>query len=210
MTFIVYGLNGQHELMPLDRLFERRIVEKTGAAAAAHAIDPQQDHGAPGPRPPSAADSAYRKVDELGREGPALYAAQIMTAPVVTITPDTDVAEALQLFQARRFRHVPVVSVEDGLVGMVSDRDILRHLAGLTGDLREQVPHQPPGPVMQLMTPRVLTASADTEVRYIARLFVERRVGAMPVVAEGAVAGIITRSDILRAVMRHFVLELWI
>jgi len=60
------------------------------------------------------------------------------------------------------------------------------------------------------MTPEVLTASTDTDIRYIARLFVERRIGAMPIVRNNKLAGIITRSDILSAVMRHFNLEIWV
>ncbi len=59
------------------------------------------------------------------------------------------------------------------------------------------------------MTPRVLTASVDTDVRYIARLFAEQHIGAMPVAKEGELKGIITRSDLLGAVMRHYGLELW-
>lgn len=60
------------------------------------------------------------------------------------------------------------------------------------------------------MTSNVLSASSDTDVRYIARLFVENRIGAMPVVLKnGNLAGIITRSNILDAVMRHFNMELW-
>ncbi|MFV2031347.1 MAG: CBS domain-containing protein [Gammaproteobacteria bacterium] len=55
----------------------------------------------------------------------------------------------------------------------------------------------------------VLTASEDTDVRYIARLFVEQRIGALPIVADGELKGIVTRSDVLSAVMRHFVLQLW-
>lgn len=210
MTFIIYGLNGRHDLMPLDRLFERRIVEKTQAATAAHAVDPKQDHDARDRRPPAVAEHAYRMVDRIKQEGRALFAAQIMTSPVVTMTPDAAIAEALQLFQARRLRHVPVVSSGGMLVGMVSDRDILRHMAGVTENLQPQSLHETTGKVMQLMSPHVLTASADTDVRYIARLFVEQRVGAMPIVTDGEVVGIITRSDILRAVMRHFALELWI
>jgi len=40
MTFIIYWLNGINELMPLERLFEQRTVEKTLASAAKRAIDP--------------------------------------------------------------------------------------------------------------------------------------------------------------------------
>ena len=56
----------------------------------------------------------------------------------------------------------------------------------------------------------VLTAVETTDVRLIARLFVEYHIGAVPVLAGHEIAGIITRSDVLRAVMLHYGLELWV
>ncbi len=49
----------------------------------------------------------------------------VMTTPVVVITPDTEVEEAMALMTDRRIRHVPVVS-EDTLVGMISIGDLVR------------------------------------------------------------------------------------
>ncbi len=60
------------------------------------------------------------------------------------------------------------------------------------------------------MKDHVLSASADTDARYIARLFVEQRIGALPMMNDQQrLAGMITRSDILKAVMIHFDLSLW-
>ena len=123
---------------------------------------------------------------------------------------DLAINEAIKLFQAKQFRHVPVLSTEGAVAGMISERDILRYLGGVTESYEQRKTQGIPSQrVTQLMQSRVLTASADTDVRYIARLFVDRRVGAMPIVTAGKLVGIITRSDILRAVMRHFELELW-
>ena len=60
------------------------------------------------------------------------------------------------------------------------------------------------------MKPRVLTANIETDVRHIVRLFIEQHIGAMPVMKAGVLEGIVTRSDVLRAVVRHFSLELWV
>jgi len=61
------------------------------------------------------------------------------------------------------------------------------------------------------MTDRVLTAHPDTEIRTIARVLFEERIGAMPIVNEaGLPKGILTRSDILRTVMNQVPFELWI
>ncbi len=215
MAFILIG-PGINRPVPLQRLFPGREVEETEEIAPKRAIDeahhPQQkfedDVLAAEQLMGGAARTAYRATEQLPQE--KLLARQIMVSPVMTLTPETTVDEAMALFHARAFRHLPVVDGEAGdLLGMISDRDLLRHLAGVTEDYRRERPHSSEAQVGQLMKSPLLTASVDTDVRYIARLFVERHIGAVPITDGGALVGIITRSDLLGSVMRHFVLELW-
>lgn len=208
-SFAIYGLNG-HELMPLEKVFKKPVVEKTAAIVAARPID-DRDH--PGVSEQQhrrhMAELAYKAVEQLPRSPSLLLAEQVMTSPVVTLTPEASITEALIQFRINAFRHVPVVTSAGRLVGIVSDRDILRYMSGLTESYQQQAPHSSDARVEQLMTPRVLTASVDTDIRYIARLFVEQHIGAIPVAKEGELKGIITRSDVLEAVMCHYSLELW-
>ena len=207
MTFFVQGLDG-HERMPLEKVFKEKMVEKTEAVTPPRAVDEdEQQQESPGRR--QQAVEAYQSVEQLPQSRAALHAEQIMRSPVVTLAPEASVDEALALFRRRRVRHLPVVSADGQLVGMVSDRDILGHLAGVTENYRRQDPQDGNTPVAGVMKSPVLTASPDTDVRYIARLFVEQRIGALPIVTDGELAGIIARSDVLAAVMRHYVLELW-
>lgn len=60
-----------------------------------------------------------------------------------------------------------------------------------------------------MMKGRVLAASLDADIRYIARLFVEQGIGAMLIVSDAYLKGIITRRDVLSAVMRYYTIELW-
>lgn len=207
MTFFVQGLDG-HERMPLEKVFKEKMVEKTEAVTPPRAVDEdEQQQESPGRR--QQAVEAYQSVEQLPQSRAALHAEQIMRSPVVTLAPEASVDEALALFRRRQVRHLPVVSADGQLVGMVSDRDILGHLAGVTENYRRQDPQDGNTPVAGVMKSPVLTASPDTDVRYIARLFVEQRIGALPIVTDGELAGIIARSDVLSAVMRHYVLELW-
>lgn len=188
MTFMIYSLNG-HERTPLEKLFKERVVE-TQSITAQRPIDERghddgsESHG----RHPSGAH-AYRMVEQLPTRPEVLLAGQVLTSPVVTLPPEATITEALQQFQANAFRHVPVVSSAARLVGIVSERDILRHLAGMTPGCQPQLP-------------------STGDVRYIARLFVEQRIGAMPVVADGVLQGIITRSEVLGAVIAVLRMEL--
>lgn len=209
-SFVTYGLNG-HELMPINQVFKQRVVERASAVKPTPATD-ERNPSASRERHdrPHRAEQAYHAVEQLRQERPIVVAEQIMVAPVVTITLDARITDALKRFQTEGFRHLPVVTADGRLVGILSDRDALRHLAGLSEGYQPQLPLDSDGTVEQLMAPRVLTASVDTDVRYIARLFVEQHIGAVPIMQAGRLAGIITRSDVLRAVMRHYALELWV
>lgn len=208
-SFGVYGLN-LHEQMPLDKVFKNPVVEKGQAINPERPIDDMEPSRIFDQRSRRyQAEQAYSGVDQLPESPAVLIAEQVMTSPVLTLTPDTSIAEALLQFQSNGFRHVPVVSSEELLVGIVSDRDILRYLAGLTESYQRQISYNRDARIEQIMTQPVLAANVDTDVRYIARLFVERRIGAMPVAKEGQLMGIVTRSDVLGAVMRHYTLELW-
>jgi len=215
MAFILIG-PGINNPVPLQRLFPARGVEEAEEIAPKRAIDeahhPQHkfedDVLTAEQVMGGAARDAYQATKQLPQE--KLLARQIMASPVLTLTPETTVDEAMTLFHARAFRHLPVVDGEVGrLLGMVSDRDLLHHLAGVTDDYRRGLPQSSVAPVSLLMKSPVLTASVDTDVRFIARLFVERHIGAVPIIDDGQLVGIITRSDLLGSVMRHFVLELW-
>lgn len=210
MTFIIQGINGS-EVMPLGQLFKPEGVAKVEASTAIHPLNEKEHHGAADKKhaQQAAVDEAYRTVNELPQVETALFAEQIMSSPVVTIIPEMTLNEAVKLFQKSQFRHLPVVSTADRLVGMISDRDILHYVGGLGENYQPLPRHNLNGHVESIMKTPVLTASQDTDVRHIARLFVSQHVGAMPIVSDGRVRGIITRNDILQAVMSNFLLELW-
>ena len=213
MFFYVQGPN-KHDLMPLERIFDKRIVNKTDGIKKSQTVAPRQFHDTGESyqhQLSSEANTAYQTIDRLPDDRPALFASQIMTFPVDTLMADTSIDHAITLFKSRQLRHLPVVSMQDKVIGMLSDRDIMQYMTGLL--LAGQASMPPPkagNQVEQLMQYPVLTAVGDTDIRYIARLFVERRIGAMPIVADGKLTGIISRSDILQAVMSHYEIELWI
>lgn len=110
--------------------------------------------------------------------------AEIMVKPVVTAAPDTSVRDARQLMAEARIRHLPVL--EGGLlVGIVSDRD----LRSAPGDAV---------PLAEIMARPVFVLSRDTPVRRAARIFRERRFGAMPVLQGRELVGIVSVVDVLR------------
>lgn len=107
--------------------------------------------------------------------------------------------DAETLMDAKRFRHVPIVDERGGLLGIVSDRDLLR----FKGNWDDAIQNH--------MTPNVLTATPDTTIAKIAQAMFENRMNSLPIVDENhKVVGILTSSDIFRSIMNHAPLDLWV
>lgn len=186
---------------PVDRLLEQRDVAATSAAARVGAVAPHAEQV-----PTQRAAATYRREQQSApRREPIVYAGQVMTAPVQTATLTQTAAEAQRLFARGHFHHLPVVDERQALRGILSDRDVLRAAVG------QLTPERIDGwPLARLMTARVISATADTEVRVLAEVMTARHFGALPIVDEHSrVVGIVTRSDILRALVHRAPLELW-
>lgn len=155
--------------------------------------------------------TGYQKQAQQERR-PAILASQIMASPVVILPPEATVAEAWELIRTKRFRHVPVVSHENKLVGIISDRDLLLEAGTICSTISPQDnAGQEQTTIQGLIRRKVLTASPDTGIREIARILFEERIGSMPIVDDkGMLVGIITRSDILRTIINNAPLDLWI
>ncbi len=210
MTFFVQGPSSQ-KLMPMVQLFNKKTIEKP------HNVDPgrvetsmHDSDNIQAAWHSGIAMQSYHAVDRLAENSSQLIARQIMTTDVTTLKKTAPVAAAIKLFRVKKFRHIPITTKNGTVEGILSERDILHYLSGINDDYtKSKLPVKANDKVSRVMKHDVLTASADTDVRYIARLFVEQHIGAMPIVIDGKIVGLITRSDVLGAVMRHFILELW-
>jgi acetoin utilization protein AcuB len=139
-----------------------------------------------------------------------LLARDWMTRKLVTLSPEASVAEALILCRERRIRHIPILE-EGRLVGIVSDRD-LRDASPALDDAQRASALQEIR-VGDVMTREVSTADPQDSIENLAQEMYELKIGSLPVVAEGpmvdeglAVAeeellGIVTSSDVMRALV---------
>lgn len=124
---------------------------------------------------------------------------EIMTREVITLRPESNLREAIAVIQKFRIRHIPVV--EDGkLVGIVTDRDIKRATPSLHGgvsqDEYERVLNETR--LFQVMTRDPLGVTPDASVKSVAKILVEKKYGALPVVSDGVLVGIVSDIDLLR------------
>ena len=123
-----------------------------------------------------------------------------MTPSPTTFGPGTDAREALARFHRDRIRHAPVV--DDGrLVGMVTERDLMRVLPTTIGRLEVETSADPVL-VGQAMTPDPIVVGPNDHMDDVARQMREHKISAVPVVQGGSLIGILTSSDLLSAFER--------
>lgn len=121
-----------------------------------------------------------------------MFVADYMTLDPVTATGDMLLAQAHDVMERHRVRHLPVVDEGGRLVGILSDRDV-RSAMGFDRTLGEKLT------VAETMTAEPVAIAANATLDEALAILAPARFGALPVVRGGRVVGILTRSDILRA-----------
>ena len=143
-----------------------------------------------------------------------MNAKDIMTAPVITITPDTAVHEIAALLIERRISGVPVAA-NGRVVGLVNEGDLLRrHEIGTESSAPAkswwaQLVERDSRPMeyvksrarqaKDFMTPQVISVTEDTPVQKIASMFAARAVRRVVVLREQRLVGIVTRANLVQA-----------
>ncbi len=187
---------------------------QTGLSRPAHveSVEASADHREERQRQESPAHSAQAAYEQQARAGSsvkrAVVAQDLMTTPVTTLSSDATLADAWETMRRDGLRHIPIVSLHGVLVGMVSDRDILRHAPELVLAANSaQAAHRRLG---EILSPRLIFAAPLTEIRQIARLMLDESIHAVPILDPlRRPIGLLSTQDLLRAVAHHGPLELW-
>ena len=140
----------------------------------------------------------------------------VMTSPVTTVRPDTPVAEAAKMMLDNHLSGLPVVSVDGDLLGIVSEGDFVRRpelhternrsrlLEFLTspGKLAEEYVLTHGRTIEEVMTGDVVTITPTTTLKEAVDLMERHHVKRLPVMSRGELVGIVSRSDLLKALTR--------
>jgi CBS domain-containing protein len=143
-----------------------------------------------------------------------MRAHQIMTKPVITVSPDATIVEAANLMLQRHVSGLPVVDGDGQLVGIVSEGDFIRRseigtqrkrgrwLRFILGPGRSAADfvHEHGRKVSDVMTKDPLTITEDMALAEIVDLMEKNNVKRLPVVRDGKIVGIVSRANLLQAV----------
>ncbi len=143
-----------------------------------------------------------------------MRAHQIMTRKVISVKPDTTVADAANIMLQQHISGLPVVSETGKLVGIISEGDFIRRaeigtqrkrgrwLKILVGPGRAATDfvHEQGRRVSEIMSPELLTLTEDATLEEIVKEMEKNHVKRLPVLRRDQLVGIVTRANLLQAV----------
>jgi acetoin utilization protein AcuB len=135
---------------------------------------------------------------------------EIMEPAVISIHPEELVVDAAQLMEELDIRRLPVVDEDDCIVGIVTDTDILEaETAGSVLGAYSPDASQDWLTVADIMTRELITARPDTTVGQLVHLFMEHKIGGVPVVEQDPrfpkrehLIGIVTEMDVFKMIAK--------
>ena len=127
---------------------------------------------------------------------------EVMSRKMLTANPSTTIFEAVKTMTAQGFRRLPIVSDKE-LAGIVTVMDVLRYFGS-----KQVFEHLRAGtitqvlqtPIMEIATKNVITVEPRMDVGVAAKLMRENNIGALPVVEDGKLVGIITERDFFKVI----------
>lgn len=131
-----------------------------------------------------------------------LLVRDLMTNHAFSVRTDVSLSAVQDLMDEKNIRHVPVVDHGGRVVGLVSQRDLLRSAIAPVTDLplttQSAIMHQVK--VADMMTRDVETVAADQPIAVAAQIMLENKYGCLPVIDEDRLIGILTEADFVRYV----------
>ncbi|MFZ2448151.1 MAG: CBS and ACT domain-containing protein [Syntrophobacteraceae bacterium] len=132
-----------------------------------------------------------------------MFVGWYMKTKLITVNPETTLFKARELLDANNISHLPVTDGKANLLGLITDRDIKEAWASpaTTLSVHELTYVLQKLTVASVMTRDVVTATPDMHIERAAMIIHDNRIGALPVVKEGKLVGIITTTNLMEVLL---------
>lgn len=134
-----------------------------------------------------------------------LTVSDLMTDKVQRLNAKDTALEAYDLMTEKHFRHLPIVDPDNNLVGLVTERDLLRHALAQMGDLpvSEQRRYLEQIEIGEVMTSEPEHVAPDDDLETAGRMLLEQKFGCLPVCDGTSLVGILTEADFVKYVVTN-------
>ncbi|WP_223590950.1 acetoin utilization AcuB family protein [Neobacillus bataviensis] len=124
---------------------------------------------------------------------------EIMKTDVATLYPDNTIADAMDLMESRKIRHIPIITSEKQLVGLVTIAEIREATPSIFH--ANEHPEDLKKPLETIMEKNVITGHPLDFVEEVAGLFYEHKISCIPIINDQKLVGIVTETDLLRTMV---------
>lgn len=150
--------------------------------------------------------SSYKKVAKMKTTDVVYHVSDIMTKECISINEDASIYEAYELLKENKISQVPIVTLSNQIVGLINKKIILNTMMDDIDNVKEILQYK----LKELELPDYVATEAISDIRRVAKVMINHKIDAMPVVSDnGLLLGIVSKTDIIKALSHIPDLQLW-
>lgn len=190
-----------YNLKNVDEVADVRLKPDEGFIQEMSKRNPNQ-----GEKFSSEALNSYKKMANIDTLEPVYHVKDIMTKEVFYIDNKSSIKEAYDLLHEKKIAQIPVISFGKKIVGMISKKIILNLIMADIENIQNVLDRK----IEDIFLPEIITAEPISDIRRVAKVMIDFKLDAIPIVDEESILlGIVSKTDILKAVSFLPKLQLW-
>lgn len=190
-----------YNLKNVDEVADVRLKPDEGFIQEMSKRNPNQ-----GEKFSSEALNSYKKMANIDTLEPVYHVKDIMTKEVFYIDNKSSIKEAYDLLHEKKIAQIPVISFGKKIVGMISKKIILNLIMADIENIQNVLDRK----IEDIFLPEIITAEPISDIRRVVKVMIDFKLDAIPIVDEESILlGIVSKTDILKAVSFLPKLQLW-
>ncbi|MBL3520728.1 CBS domain-containing protein [Arcobacter lanthieri] len=150
--------------------------------------------------------NSYKKIASLDNLEPVYKIKDIMTKDVMYATTNFTIAELYEFIKDKGVSQIPITAFGKKIIGIINKKIILTLIMNNIDDIESVLKRK----IEDVYLPEVLTADPESDVRHVVKIMLDLKIDAIPIVDENDIlVGIVSKTDILKAVANLPKLQLW-
>ncbi|MFV7789932.1 HPP family protein [Aliarcobacter lanthieri] len=150
--------------------------------------------------------NSYKKIASLDNLEPVYKIKDIMTKDVMYATTNFTIAELYEFIKDKGVSQIPITAFGKKIIGIINKKIILTLIMNNIDDVESVLKRK----IEDVYLPEVLTADPESDVRHVVKVMLDLKIDAIPIVDENDIlVGIVSKTDILKAVANLPKLQLW-